>query len=118
MDDEVTASSGVTHENMDISIKPGDDFFEYVNGTWLKNTEIPSDKRRYGSFDVLRDNAQTDVRAIIEEASASGAEFGSNEQKVGDLFKSYMDMEKRKALGTDPLQPRIAQIDAIMDLIL
>jgi len=116
MDDEVTASSGVTHENMDISIKPGDDFFEYVNGTWLKNTEIPSDKRRYGSFDVLRDNAQTDVRAIIEEASASGAEFGSNEQKVGDLFKSYMDMDGRNALGIEPLTEGLAAIDTISDL--
>lgn len=108
--------SGITFDSMDTAIHPGDDFFEYVNGTWLKNTEIPSDKSRYGSFNILRDNAEEDVRTIIEEASASGAEKGSAEQKVGDLFKSYMDMETRNALGLKPLEERMATIDAISDL--
>jgi putative endopeptidase len=108
--------SGITFDSMDTSVHPGDDFLEYVNGTWLKNTEIPSDKSRYGSFNILRDNAEEDVRTIIEEASASGAEKGSAEQKVGDLFKSYMDMETRNALGLKPLAERMATIDAISDL--
>lgn len=108
--------SGITFENMDNEVHPGDDFFEYVNGTWLKNTEIPADKSRFGSFNVLRDNAEADVRTIIEEASSSGAPVGSSEQKVGDLYKSYMDMETRNALGISPLAPRMAQIDAINDL--
>lgn len=108
--------SGISFENMDQSIHPGDDFFEYVNGTWLKNTEIPSDKSRYGSFNVLRDNAEADVRAIIEEVSASASEKGSVEQKVGDLYKSYMDMETRNALGLKPLEVRMASIDAISNL--
>ncbi len=108
--------SGITFDNMDTSVHPGDDFFEYVNGTWLANTEIPADKSRFGSFNVLRDNAEDDVRAIIEEASASGAEQGSAEQKVGDLFASYMDMETRNALGIEPLAARMGQIDAIEDL--
>lgn len=108
--------SGITFENMDNTVHPGDDFFEYVNGIWLKNTEIPADKSRFGSFNVLRDNAEADVRTIIEEASASNAPLGSSEQKVGDLFKSYMDMETRNALGIAPLASRFAQIDAISDL--
>ena len=108
--------SGISFDNMDTLIHPGDDFFEYVNGTWLRNTEIPSDKSRYGSFNVLRDNAESDVRAIIEESSASGAAMGSAEQKVGDLFQSYMDMETRNALGLSPLEDRMNAIDAISDL--
>ena len=108
--------SGITFENMDNEVHPGDDFFEYVNGTWLKNTEIPADKSRFGSFNELRDNAEADVRTIIEEASSSGAQVGSSEQKVGDLYKSYMDMETRNTLRISPLAPRMAQIDAINDL--
>lgn len=108
--------SGINFENMDNTIHPGDDFFEYVNGIWLKNTEIPADKSRYGSFNVLRDNSEADVRTIIEEASASGAAYGSSEQKVGDLYKSYMDMETRNELGISPLDNRMSQIDNIADL--
>lgn len=108
--------SGITFENMDTAIHPGDDFFVYVNGTWLKNTEIPADKSRYGSFNVLRDNAEADVRTIIEEASASNPVQGSSEQKVGDLFQSYVDMETRNTLGTSPLEKRITQIDNIANL--
>ncbi len=107
--------SGVNLANMDTTVHPGDDFFEYVSGTWLKNTEIPADKSRYGAFNILRDNAETDVRAIIEEASASGAVSGSSEQKAGDLFKSYMDMETRNALGIKPLLSHLADVDAITD---
>ena len=52
---------------MDMSVKPTDDFFKYVNGTWLKNTEIPADRSRWGSFDELRKKTDTDVMAIIKE---------------------------------------------------
>jgi putative endopeptidase len=110
------AVSGILFEHMDKSINPGDDFFEYVNGAWLKNTEIPADKSSYGSFNILRDNSEEDVRVIIEEAASSGAESGSNEQKVGDLYKSYMDMETRNALGIKPLEPHLGHVDAISNL--
>lgn len=108
--------SGITFENMDDAVHPGDDFNQYVSGTWFKNTEIPADKSRYGAFNVLRDNAEDDVRKIIEEAAASGAPAGSSEQQVGDLYKSYMDMETRNARGIAPIEPRLATIDAITDL--
>lgn len=118
MADQISADkiSGVTLTSMNTNIHPGDDFFEYVNGTWLKNTEIPADQSRYGSFNILRDNAEDDVRAIIEDASAANATQGSNEQKVGDLYKSYLDMETRNTLGLSPLSARMANIDAISDL--
>ncbi|MBL4602641.1 MAG: hypothetical protein JKY84_07850 [Emcibacteraceae bacterium] len=108
--------SGVNFDNMDVMVHPGDDFFEYVNGAWLKNTEIPADKARYGSFNVLRDNAEDDVKEIIEEASSSSADARSSEQKVGDLYKSYMDMQTRNALGIAPLEARLTAIDAISNL--
>jgi len=107
--------SGVTLANMDISILPGDDFFSYVNGTWIENTEIPADKSRYGTFDLLRDEAQEAVKAIIEESASGDFAEGTDEQKVGDLYKSFLNVETRDARGMDPLQPELARIDAIDD---
>ena len=105
--------SGIALENMDTSIRPGDDFFSYVNGNWVANTEIPADKASYGGFSVLADQAQEEVRAIIEEAASGNFPKGSDEQKVGDLYKSYMDIETRNARGMTPLEPELARIEAI-----
>ena len=113
---DVNKVSGVKFDDMDQTIHPGDDFNQYVSGGWFARTEIPADKSRYGAFNQLRDGADADVRAIIDEAASSGAEKGSNEQKVGDLYKSYMDMDTRNALGTTPMDTRMAKIDAISDL--
>ena len=105
--------SGVALENMDTSVRPGDDFFSYVNGRWLAETEIPADKGSYGGFSVLRDQALEAVRAIIEEAATGKFPKGSDEQKVGDLYKSYMDMETRNAKGVTPLSAELKRIEAI-----
>jgi putative endopeptidase len=109
----VTLSSGIIKENMDLTVKPGDDFFKYVNGVWLANTEIPADKSNYGGFSILRDEAQDDVMAIIRSSAEGDFVAGSDEQKVGGLYSSYMDMEKRDALGVTPIKSEIARIDAI-----
>ncbi len=106
-------TSGVIHENMDLSVKPGDDFFSYVNGTWVAETEIPSDRADYGTFGVLRDEAQDDVKAIIEASATGDFAKGTDEQKVGDMYKSYMDMETRNQRGVEPLQPTLARISAV-----
>lgn len=98
---------------MDTSIKPGDNFFRYANGKWLDTYEIPADKSRYGAFTELADQAETDVRAIIEELAAGNPTAGSVEQKVGDFYKSWMDEEKIAALGIEPLQAPLAEIDAV-----
>ncbi len=105
--------SGIALEYMDTSVRPGDDFFSYVNGKWIEETEIPADKATWGGFSILADQAQADVRAIIEEAAAGSFPAGSDEQKVGDLYKSYLDMETRNAKGMAPLEPELARIDAI-----
>ncbi len=107
--------SGIEVEYFDQSVKPGDDFFKYVNGKWLAETEIPADKSNYGSFTVLADEARENVRAIIEMSAGGDFAKGTDEQKVGDLYKSYLDMETRNARGAEPLQPHLEAIDAISD---
>jgi predicted metalloendopeptidase len=99
----------------DESIRPQDDLFGHVNGTWLKTVEIPADRAGYGSFDVLRDNAEANVRDIIERAAASGAPEGSDERKIGDLYASFMDAAAVEAAGAEPLRPLLAQVDAVSD---
>lgn len=109
----VVQTSGIIKENMDLSIKPGDDFFNYVNGKWLAKTEIPADKSSYGGFSILRDEAQDDVMDIIRSSAEGDFAAGSDEQKVGGLYRSYMDMENRNALGVTPLQPELERIAGI-----
>ena len=110
-------TSGIQLANMDKSVRPQDDFYRYVNGAWLDKTEIPADKSAYGSFAALRDKSRSDVRAIIEEtAKLENVEKGSDAQKVGDLYNSYMDVEKLNKLGASPLMPEFEKIDAINNL--
>ena len=107
--------SGIALENMDTSVRPGDDFFSYVNGKWIAETEIPADKATYGGFGILADEAEEHVKAIIEQSAAGDFATGSDEQKVGDLYKSYLDMETRNAKGIAPLEPELERIAAIED---
>jgi len=106
-------TSGINAQYMDTSVKPGDDFFMYVNGTWIAETEIPADKASYGGFRILRDEAQDDVKVIIEASATGDFAKGTDEQKVGDLYKSYMDMATRNELGVEPLAPVLEKIGAI-----
>ena len=109
------AKSGIVLENMDTSVHPGDDLFSYVNGTWFENFELPADKSRYGAFTKLRDESQEHVLTIIESTAEGSFAKGSDEQKVGDFYQSFMDMETRNALGTSPLNETFAKIDAIQN---
>ena len=111
-----TLGSGIDASGFDTSIRPQDDFFRYVNGGWIAHTEIPADKSNYGSFTVLADNAERDLRAIIEEAAADTThQKGSDAQKIGDLYASFMDSARIEQLGAKPLQPEFRRIDAIRD---
>ncbi|CAH0336633.1 Neutral endopeptidase [Flavobacterium sp. CECT 9288] len=105
--------SGVTKKNMDTLVNPGDNFDAYVNGTWVKNNKIPADKTSYGAFDILYDQSQKDVKAIIEEASKGTFAEGSDEQKIGDYYSSFMNRKDRDAKGIAPIQPELKNIDAI-----
>jgi predicted metalloendopeptidase len=107
---------GVDTTNFDRSVRPQDDFFRYVNGGWLKRTQIPADRSSYGSFVQLRDRSEEAVRAIVEEAAAArNAQPGSETQKVGDLYASFMDSARVEAAGIAPLRPELARIAALGD---
>ncbi|RZV33805.1 MAG: peptidase M13 [Chromatiales bacterium] len=105
--------SGIDLDGMDTSAKPGDDFFAYVNGTWVQETEMPADKARYGLFNILRDESQEAVKAIIERSATGDFAQGTDEQKVGDLYSSFLDWDMRDARGLEPLQPELDRINAI-----
>ena len=81
--------SGISIDNFDPDVRPQDDLFGHVNGGWLKRTEIPADRARYGSFVLLSEAAEAHVRTIIEEST--GSELGTPARKVGDLYSSFCD---------------------------
>ncbi|ASP48874.1 M13 family metallopeptidase [Cognaticolwellia beringensis] len=109
-------ASGIDKANMDLSVRPQDNFYRYVNGAWLNNNEIPGDKTSIGSFYDLRDEADDSVKAIIEELAATkDLKMGSDEQKVADLFRSFMDTDARNAAGTAPIQAIFDRINSLKD---
>ena len=98
-------ASGLEQANMDKSVRPQDNFYRYINGGWMNKNEIPDDKTAIGSFNDLYDQSVEDVKAIIEELAATDdLKMGSDEQKVADLFRSFMNTEARDSLGTAPIQ--------------
>ncbi|MGO4475032.1 hypothetical protein AB4Z32_02135 [Massilia sp. 2TAF26] len=78
-----------------------DDFVEHLNGKWLKTAEIPADKSSWGSFMELRENTQPQLRAIIEKAAAQHAAKGTDEQRIGDCYTSFMDEARVEQLGVN-----------------
>ncbi len=105
--------SGVLTDYMNPDVRPGDDFFAYINGGWVDTAVIPADKARYGIGTILHEESQDRVRDIIEQSAAGDFGNGSDEQKVGDLYLSYMDMETRNELGIAPLAGEFQRIDSI-----
>lgn len=111
---EVTLSSGIELSNIDKSVRPQDDFYYHVNGHWLENTIIPADKSNYGSFTQLYDDSQKALRKVLEEAANnSTAKAGSDEQKLGAFYQSYMDEGARNELGLTPIKPYLSEIQAL-----
>lgn len=105
--------SGIDLSNMDTSVAPQQDFFRYVNGKWVDNTQIPADKARWGSFDALSENSQTQVRELIQELTAGQYAKDSDEQKIADFYKSFMDETRIESLGITPLHDDLARIDSL-----
>ncbi|TDS65225.1 M13 family metallopeptidase [Myroides indicus] len=105
---------GIALEYMDQSVKPGDDFFRYVNGAWYDKTEIPDDRTRWGSFDELRQNTDHDALAILKQAAANhNLDSKSDQAKAVAIFETYLDEAKRNELGVEPLKPYLEKIYAI-----
>jgi putative endopeptidase len=103
MTSNVELSGGIFLDHFDQAISPKEDFFRYVNGSWLKNYEIPADRAGYGSFTILREESEESVREIIADLAKIGTEPGTNAQKIGDLFRSFMDEEGIETLGVQPI---------------
>ena len=103
--------SGVLLSNMDRAVRPQDDFYRFVNGNWLTVTEIPADRSNYGAFSLLQDGAEENLRHILEESAQAGAPRGSDAQKVGDFYASFMDEAAIEAAGLKPLEQELARIE-------
>jgi putative endopeptidase len=106
-------SFGFDTEGMNPDVHPGDDFYAYANGAWDEATQIPSDRARYGVFDMLSLEAEAQVNELILAASEAGGEPGSNNQLIGDLFASWMDEEAIEEAGLAPAEPFLETIAAI-----
>ena len=105
---------GIDLSLIDKEIRPQDDFYNYVNGTWMKNTEIPDDKTRWGSFNELRENTDADVLAILKKAANDpNLDTSSDEAKAVTVFQLINDTIKRNELGITPLLPHVERINAI-----
>lgn len=109
---EPAAKSGIALDNMDTNARPQDDFFRYANGAWLDRTDIPPDEVRYGSWTEVRERNEARLKVVLEEAAVADAEMGSDEQKIGDFYNSYMDADRVNGLGLAPLSDELALIDA------
>ncbi len=109
------ADPGIQLANMDGSVRPGDDFNLYVNGGWLKSVVIPPDQSSWGSFSTLRDKAAKRTADLIADIAKIKAAPGSDEQKIGDYYASFMDEAGIEAAGLAPLKPALARIAAISD---
>jgi len=108
---------GIILENMDTSVNPKDDFYNYVNGSWMKNTEIPEDRTIWGGFSVLRKSTDKDVLDILVKAKESGKYDSNTDQaKALFLFDSKLDVAARNATGITPLQPALDAITSINNL--
>src|SRR3954453_14057959 len=97
--------SGINLDAFDRSVRPQDDLFRFVNGTWLETTQIPGDRARFGTFDVLREESPAGGRDLIEEAAgAEDGAPGTPKRQVGDLYASFTDTDRIEELGPAPLQ--------------
>jgi putative endopeptidase len=105
--------SGLDSSYVDPKVRPQDDLFRHINGKWLTEAPIPADRPLDGAFYKLRDKSEADLREIIEASAASKAEPGSEAQKVGDLFASFMDEARIEKLGLSPIESELTAIDAI-----
>ncbi len=106
---------GIDLANADASVKPGDDFFKYANGTWLATFKMPEDKPRYGAFDALGEKSEADVKSIIDGFAAAPPAAGSNVAKAADFYASWMDEATLETRGIEPLKPYLDEINAIAD---
>jgi putative endopeptidase len=109
----VADNSGIDLTGMDHSIKPGDDFFSYTNGTWVKHTQIPADRSSTGPTQDLEELTEQRTADLIRNMASTHPVTGSNDRKIADYYAAFMDEVAIEKRGLAPLQPELAQIEAI-----
>jgi putative endopeptidase len=102
---------GIPIDDFSSRIRPQDDLYGHVNGPWMERTEIPDDKARWGSFHVLAEQAERHVQEIVDDAQ--GAPAGTEERMIGDLFTSFMDVERIEQIGAAPLSDQLAVVETV-----
>ena len=107
--------SGIDLANFDTSERPQDDFFRYVNGTWLDTVEIPADRSGWGATYEIHERNEERLKSVLEESATAEAVHGSNPQMIGDFYTSYMDQDRVDELGVSPLREELDLIDAAKD---
>ena len=104
--------SGLDVTDFDASVKPGNDFYEYACGGWMKKHPLPAAYSRYGSFDKLQEDNDKRINAILSELQQNTYEQGTTEQKLSDLYKLAMDIDRRNQEGVNPVMPLIKRLEA------
>jgi putative endopeptidase len=112
-DEAAKTTHGIALSSMDTAVRPGDDFYLYANGGWIKRTELPPDRTSLGAFNVLIDRSNHRVAQIIEDAAKANAPAGSNLRRIADLYHSYMDEPTIEARGLAGIKPHLDAISAI-----
>ncbi len=112
---QTAARKFIDPANMMMTVKPGDDFYSYANGAWVKNNPVPAKETRWGSFILLRDFNINAVKAILENAAADPSAAGSLTRRVGDFYAAAMDSNAIEKLGATPVLPILQSIRAIQD---
>ncbi|MGE8430808.1 MAG: M13 family metallopeptidase, partial [Sphingobacterium sp.] len=110
------SDKGLDLSLMDKSVRPQDDFYNYVSGTWMKTAKIPSDKPTWGSFNKLAEDTDNNSMKILNSLLKDKFPEGSEGKKIQDLYASYMNLQKRNADGIKPIQGNLNKIDAIKNL--
>ena len=106
---------GFDLSNMDKSANACDDFFEYANGNWVKNTAIPPSQSRWGNFNILAENNRDVLKKVLEETPRN-APAGSDAQMIGDFYRSCMNEAAIEKAGISPLRPFLKQIDSMKNI--
>src|SRR5690606_40895131 len=111
-----SAQKFIDVSSLDSSVAPGDNFFKYVNGKWLKTAVIPPTQTSTGSFDELYNKTKANIKKLLKEAANARADKGSVEQKVGDFYASGMDSVANEGLRYQPIEPNLKKIEAIRNV--
>lgn len=113
---EPHAEHGISLDYMDASVRPQDDFYNFVNGGWMRTAVIPADKSSWGSFNELREKTDEASLSILNNILSQNYQTGTEGQKIQALYSTFMDMNKRNAEGINPIKADLAKIDAIKSL--